>query len=418
MKHLLQIIVFVLPGLLCAQWVQIPSPSANDLTNLYFINDTVGYAGDDNSAIVTYDAGRSWSMNQGFTGLKKACYFDSHNGFGITNQAFYQTTDGGANWSNISDSVRINLFASLDCVNGKVFVAGNKGMQDTGYWYVSNDVGNSWEVRYVSDSMLYGDAQFLDDQKIFSFSASGLGAQGIMMFHFNRSLDGGYSWDSYSFQPAIATGYYTYCFDEDTCAFANHYGHWGQNSFGIDRLLFSPKTLSPLHSEQGRGLHFIAGDHQTLFAGETDFLIASPDRGVTWINQDVSFLTGLQKVLFKCHVFNDSSAVITGANGSIIRTDNFGLGLTHHNPTSPSFSVYPNPTNGHQDISVRGITPGTTCTIELIDLRGNTVKEVFAGRSPDNNLNIRVDLNDLAAGSYIYRVQTEQGVSQKKIVVY
>ncbi|MCC5917184.1 MAG: T9SS type A sorting domain-containing protein [Cryomorphaceae bacterium] len=417
MNRNLTFLILSLPSFLFAQWVQIPSPTANDLDNLYFINDTVGFAGYGNSEIVTYDGGRSWSYNSGFTNLVKACYLDSLNGFGITQNAIYQTNDGGVNWFDISDSLKINLFSTLNCVNGEVFVVGNKGLQDTGYWYVTSDIGITWELRYMTDSMLYGEAQFLDNQNIFSFSASGHGSQGNLMYHFNRSMDGGYSWDTYSFSPGISSSYLIYCNDYDTCAFAQISSHWGQFSFGIDRFIFSTKASSPLHSEQGKGLHFLEGGHQTLFAGETDFLIVSPDRGVTWFNQNISFLTGFQKSLYKCHVFSDSSAIITGGNGSIIFTENFGLGLVDYNTKSPSFSVFPNPANDHQDISVTGLTPGTTCKIELFDLRGKKAKEVFAGNSPDNTLNIRVNLSDLAAGTYVYRVQTEEGVTRRKVVV-
>jgi hypothetical protein len=58
------------------------------------------------------------------------------------------------------------------------------------------------------------------------------------------------------------------------------------------------------------------------------------------------------------------------------------------------------------------------CSIELFDLRGNLVKQVYSGLSESSNLEIRVDLSNLSAGSYFYRVHTEAGVSQKKVVVY
>jgi hypothetical protein len=48
----------------------------------------------------------------------------------------------------------------------------------------------------------------------------------------------------------------------------------------------------------------------------------------------------------------------------------------------------------------------------------NRVKQVFSGRIESSDQHIRVDLGDLAAGSYFYRVQTDEGVSQRKVVVY
>ena len=414
MNRILTLIILSLPGFLCAQWVQIPSPTTSPLNNLYFINDTVGYAGDGDSEIVTYDGGRSWSMNPGFTSLIKACYIDSLNGFGITGSNFYQTTDGGANWSNISDSVKISRFGFLDCVNGKVFVVGYDNMIDTAYWYISDDIGASWEIRYMSDTMHYSKVQLIDDQNI-----RGVARSNSQRVHFFKSVDGGDTWDSYSFSPGINDSYTLHCADLDTCFIGSFsIGLAGIGDMHIRRLIFSSLVTSSAYSKQNTTLHFLEGWDQSLFIGGMQYLIVSPDRGVTWIDQDISFLTGWQRVLNKCHVFSDSSAVVTGENGCIIFTENFGLGLTEHPSISPSFSVFPNPSAGHQDISVTALTPGTMCNIELFDLRGNKVKQVFSGLSQDKELRIQVNLSDLAAGSYFYRVQTEAGVSQKKIVVH
>ncbi|MCH8546653.1 MAG: T9SS type A sorting domain-containing protein, partial [Cryomorphaceae bacterium] len=96
-----------------------------------------------------------------------------------------------------------------------------------------------------------------------------------------------------------------------------------------------------------------------------------------------------------------------------------GLGLKEANSPQPSFSVYPNPsTKGYQEITLAGITPHTTCTIDLFDLHGKRVQQVFSGSPESSELHIRVDLSNLTAGSYVYRVQTEIGVRQKKVVVY
>jgi photosystem II stability/assembly factor-like uncharacterized protein len=419
MNRILTFIILSLPGFLTAQWVQVPSPTANSLNNLYFINDTVGYAGDENSTIVTYDGGRSWSMNPGFIDLLKASYLDSLNGFGITENNLYKTSDGGATWVDISDSLRIKYFRILECVNGKTFVSGNRSRfgLDSAYWYVSDDGGASWEIRYMSDTMTYGIAQFIDDQNITGVALSNFMNPSTMV-HFFKSEDGGYTWNTYGFYKGVTDNYTMYCADLDTCFIGSFYGGLAGSGMGIHRLVFSSLSTSFVHSKQDTTFSFLQGWDQSLFVGGMQYLMVSPDRGVTWYDQDISFLTGWQRVLFRCHVFNDSSAVITGENGSIIFTENFGLGLSEKFLHQPGFSVFPNPSSkGYQDIALTGITPHTMCNIDLFDLRGNLVKQVFSGRIESSDQHIRVDLNDLAAGSYFYRVQTDEGVSQKKVVV-
>lgn len=207
MNRIYIIFVLVIPFSIFAQWIQVPSPVLQDYTNLYFINDSVGYAGDNNSSIVTYDGGRSWSVNPGFTDLIKACYVDSLNGFGITETNFYQTSDGGANWTNITDSLEITRYSLLECVNGKVFVVGNKNVRGDGYWYVSDDIGASWELRHLQDSTMYFQGRFLDDQNIFGFAASRvLNDPSEIMFHYVKTIDGGNTWQSIDSPPDFTSG--------------------------------------------------------------------------------------------------------------------------------------------------------------------------------------------------------------------
>lgn len=380
----------------------------------------MGFAGEGDSEIITYDGGRSWSMNPGFSDLKKACFVDSLNGFGITDNNFYQTFDGGANWVSIRDSLECTRFFILECVNGKVFVVGNKSFHGAGYWYVSDDVGASWEMRYQQDSTLFLQGRFVDDQNIFGFSVSHQFNLDFSrtMWHYYKSDDGGYTWQTIDFLPSTNTSHGVFCPDADTCfSVASRHG-LGLPSFRINQLDFTAGKDSAFVYQQQEGLRFMEGFDKSLFIGGSGYLSVSPDRGANWFTQNISFLSpGIQRMLFACHVFSDSSAVITGADGVIIFTENFGLGLTGHKVTSPTFSVFPNPVSGHQEISVSGIIPGTNCVIEIFDLQGKKVKQVFSGISPDKDLNIQVKLGDLATGSYFYRIQTEEGVGQKKIVV-
>ncbi len=425
MKCRLHILALLLPISIFAQWIQVPSPILQDYTNLYFINDSVGFAGDNNSSIVTYDGGRSWSVNPGFTDLIKACYVDSLNGFGITETNFYQTSDGGANWTNISDSLEITRYSLLECVNGKVFVVGNKNVRGDGYWYVSDDIGASWELRHQQDSTMYFQGRFLDDQNIFGFAASRvLNDPSEIMFHYVKTIDGGNTWQSIDSPPDFTSGEpfnYISCPDLDTCFTASSVSgfqiQWYR--YTVSHLDFSSGNQDTLFHQPERFANFLEGYDQSLFIGARH-LMTSTDRGQNWREEDLSFLPGTgSPVLFACHFFNDSTAIITGGGGLIIRTDNFGLGLKEASLPQPGFSVYPNPTsNGFQDIALTGLTPQSNCQIILFDLHGKQVQQVYSGRVENSELQLRVDLSDLAAGNYVYRVQTEMGVVQKKVVVY
>ncbi|MCH8546980.1 MAG: hypothetical protein LAT54_09630, partial [Cryomorphaceae bacterium] len=385
MKRIQVFLALILPLSISAQWVQVPSPSFNIFYNLYFINDSVGFAGQGDSEIMTNDGGRSWSLNTGFTDLIKACYLDSLNGFGITETNFYQTIDGGANWVDITDSLEISWFTLLECVNGKVFVVGNKSFRGDGYWYISDDVGLSWELRHQQDSTMYFYGRFIDDENIFSLGISRiLNDPTETMHHYLKTTDGGYNWQSIDFGAGFSTGgqaSYFFCPEIDSCFTGEAIYGFSiySDNFTIQSLDFSTANQDTLLHKTQKFLTFLEGFDNTLFIGGRGFLKISPDRGLNWYDQDLSFLPPYFSNLMACHVFNDSSAVITGMDGLIIRTDNFGLGLNEANSPQPSISVYPNPsTKGYQEITLAGITPHTTCTIELFDLHGKQVKQVFS----------------------------------------
>ncbi len=77
-----------------------------------------------------------------------------------------------------------------------------------------------------------------------------------------------------------------------------------------------------------------------------------------------------------------------------------------------SFSIYPNPvTNGK--ISVENNSPEIMKVIEIIDLQGKVVKTVVS-----SHFKTEIELNSLIKGIYYLRVQTDNSVTGKKIIIH
>jgi hypothetical protein len=67
-------------------------------------------------------------------------------------------------------------------------------------------------------------------------------------------------------------------------------------------------------------------------------------------------------------------------------------------------SIYPNPTNSTFTINAENIT-----SIIIFDLLGNKILET---KSSQNS----IDVSNLASGQYLVRIQTSNGVMNKKII--
>ena len=82
---------------------------------------------------------------------------------------------------------------------------------------------------------------------------------------------------------------------------------------------------------------------------------------------------------------------------------------------SKSFSVYPNPNNGQEELVVE--LPSTSLDemlIELIDLLGITRYE---GMIPSQTVRHTIQLTDMPKGMYTIRLITRDGVLSEKVIV-
>ena len=118
MKSLLHIFLFVL--LLSqqhyTQWTnQNPVPDGNDLENVFFINDNIGWiVGSDGFIMKTTNTGLDWiHQNSGTVNdLKEIKFIDIETGWAVGDSGtIVKTTDGGLNWFSLSSGTTNNLWS-------------------------------------------------------------------------------------------------------------------------------------------------------------------------------------------------------------------------------------------------------------------------------------------------------------------
>ncbi len=92
---------------------QNPLPQGNDLNEVCFVNENIGYViGENNTYMKTIDGGDTWSYisfptNRTINGMY---FIDANNGTAVGNYGtILKTTDGGQNWTTQISGTTFNL---------------------------------------------------------------------------------------------------------------------------------------------------------------------------------------------------------------------------------------------------------------------------------------------------------------------
>lgn len=225
-------LLFFLP--VFSQWHEISTPVTDPITDLFFVNNQVGY-GTTSAGVVlkTTNGGASWTdWDIEATYLSSIWFTNESNGFALTtsltsDRLFYHTTDGGQTWTKITSSLPIpkggNQIFFTDAQTG--YIAGATGT--IAYLLKSTDGGTTWQskgtftypltsvffsnstVGYVGDKKgnifkttdagetwnQVHDAQFDDVIQGFSFPSENIGySVGETNGHVFKTTDGGNNW--------------------------------------------------------------------------------------------------------------------------------------------------------------------------------------------------------------------------------
>ncbi|OAV44654.1 alpha-amylase family glycosyl hydrolase [Lewinella sp. 4G2] len=78
--------------------------------------------------------------------------------------------------------------------------------------------------------------------------------------------------------------------------------------------------------------------------------------------------------------------------------------------------VSPNPTAGEMAISFSLAQP-SHLTVELVDLNGRTIQQLFSGRSAAGERSLRLMANDVPSGMYFLRVTDGVGAAVRKVII-
>ncbi|MCC5916733.1 MAG: T9SS type A sorting domain-containing protein [Cryomorphaceae bacterium] len=412
-------IFLLFPILTHGQWVERNTTSPNILQYVYFLNDSVGYCGNNNIMHQTADGGWTWQPATGdYADFQKACFIDSLNGFAISDSDLFQSSDGGATWINISDSVEITEFYGLEERNGHLII--NGGNPNNGYyWYVSPNGGQHWEMR--NHHPLYAPKIYhvLDENHFYAIAEDPVIFRN---FKFLSSDDGGITWNSRNLNAGVHSFFTSvYFITPDTGFIGRSEDLLDPNSFG--EVIYSHdrfQTIQSVGEPITHGIFFIEGSGSTICAGGINgHLFCSPDSGVHWFSQSVN-VQGFFESLFAAYFWDENRIAIVGNSGRVLLSDSgifHALGNVSFKNPGATLAVFPNPANTTQNLVITGMAMYSELQISLVDMHGKKIKELFSGEYTTDEFRMEISLNDLAAGVYFYEVSHGAGVIREKIIV-
>jgi len=314
-------------------WQQQTCPINDGLHNIYFINDSLGWAISYGTGILlhTTDAGKNWFIQHQFDSLyfEQIQFVDENNGWICCEYGLvFKTSDGGINWLDVSPPIEQRITNPIDWsskARPKGWYIGYYSMhffnKDTGFvagqklylvekqreyiFYLTQDGGKTWQSHpNAPDDMLY-DPFFINYQIGFVGGNSNV----------YLTKDAGKSWTTISTENITAKDQLRSVFflGESTgwaCGFSGKVfifngitSNWDSVKVTDNRL----RSICFLNKQDG----FVIGDNNK----EAGTLFESNDGGKTWQKADVDFADLHRICLTKNKIW------IVGKEGTILVRD-------------------------------------------------------------------------------------------------
>ena len=170
-------------------------------------------------------------------------------------------------------------------------------------------------------------------------------------------------------------------------------------------------TISFYHraSTSARSLRVTAGTANSAAAQTTVLGTIAIPAGATWTQVTVptNFVAPSAGIYY--FGFNDNSNATATAVNMRLDTFNFTSVLGTSDFLASKFSVYPNPSS--EVINFSNDANAVVTNVELADLNGRVVKTQAMNATEG-----QVSVSDLAAGVYMMKITTDQGIATKKLI--
>lgn len=398
MKQLLTLVSLFTVLAVHAQWTQRTSTTTQPLYAVQFVNDTgyaVGYYG---TVIRSTDRGLSWATmpfpNNG--NLNDVYFHDALHGFAAGDSGLFHTVDGGASWSAVATPLQ-EPWRCITFVSPQVGFCGG-GWFGTGALLRTLDGGATWSVVFSDAAIPVAAVQF-------PTADTGYAIQYSYSWEVLKTTDGGANWSTLPIQPieGLTNLEGLHFLDADN----GYAGGWYLPTFihtADGGLTWS--DVAPDVSVNVYDIDFASPQHG--IAVGTLGAILHTYNGVDWSDET---WTGSAVDHHAVDVLDDSTAIVVGGDGQVLRWSSATAGLPAITREQSALTVLPNPASDFISFRSTAPLPGAA-HIELLDAQGRLVL-----RSPVRE-QAPIDVAAVPPGLYAWRCVTPAGpVAQGTVVI-
>jgi photosystem II stability/assembly factor-like uncharacterized protein len=385
-------------------WFELSTGTNMDaIRDAFFLNETTGWLLENGDRILfTSNGGETWSGIDTTSFFSDAMVFtDPLNGWVSGWNQIARTSDGGFSWS-------VQFFDP-----GHTLFLRDIFFSDAGHgWAAGRDTvvrtidgGINWIKQPVGDMSPF--ALFFIDQQ----TGWMVGEAGKIM----KSTDGGVTW---TLKPS-GTGAELHCvtFTDPNNGWAAGYRTSAGFYSVVLRTTDGGETWDYQELPGGQWLYSISFPDSLngWISGSYGHIFHTSDGGTTWNQQDN--LTG--SYLYNISFVNANTGWATGSYGTVLKTTNGGIvGIKPQEvpSTKGSLLIYPNPVCSEGVIRYTLLT-SSAVKLALYNSTGQQVRAVVITRQPAGPHTLQLDVSDLPAGIYYFRLQHEEGFETGKVMV-
>ena len=406
--------LLIIPQSLPAQGSTLPVPPANRYDDVFFFNDTIGWAASSNGSILhTRDGGMSWSEQfDADRYLRSITFATPLLGFcGSLDFGFYKTTDGGEHWDNIMGEIDPFLpgICGLSAPTPEV-IYGCGIWSPPAYIIKSSDSGNTWTyIDMSSHASALVDIRFVsaDTGFVSGKATAARGNVGTILY----TTDGGMTWTEKFHTERIQEYVWKLQSPDDI-----HYYASIENDAG-------GSTLMARSTDKGLTWHTIVVDEAYQYIQNVGFLDSlhgwtggngtlyeTIDGGESWTKVMVG--VGYNR-FFRV---NDTTAYLTG--GQIYK---YSGGLTSIPVLSSPvdevhiLNVHPNPVSDLLTIEI-DLRSKTHCIIQLYSSDGQLLRTILDQPGVIGKNSFTISLRDIAPQVLYLSMHTNEGVVSREVV--
>jgi hypothetical protein len=413
------LVLFFSPVLIFSQWQTYFPPVSCNYWAVSVVNSSVIWAaGETPGTIVrTTDGGSSWlTSDNGLNdtiNMYEISALDANTAWAVGGANFmrlFKTTNGGQNWTelNYPNKNFINKVHFFNASTGVMFVDHiSPPLSDTAGYLITRNGGTNWYRSPNSPVILLftNDQINILDTTFITFTAAKNNGNPKSFFRLQGSLDA--QWSSYS----LPSNYPAFVFFKDY--------NTGLGTGLVDSIYRTGNSgLNWLRIAGGgyslhNGMHVPGTSWAVLYGGSK--ILMSYDFGSSF-QPSVSVPSGLGYGDSK-----DSSSIwIAGYGGRLFKYNISFIGISQINSEIPSGFVlqqnYPNPFNPSTTIEFT-IPVGGDVNFTVYDVSGREVYNVVEQNKQPGKYNISFNGSSLASGVYLYRLNSGNYSSVKKMVL-